>query len=240
MKHTQFFERYNGLSFEQIREDQIQKCLELKYHKALGLSEEEFRDANFFPPPEEKANPLAVIPEIVTLQNRRVLLDIPTQMFLLGERINYSQNHYSYELTNIDVSTQTIFSQRAVGDKGRSSLDLKDHKDIIDIPDKIHWIYEIEDGYRFWAKTLGKTIEEGMKILKKEKRTPLPTIYGISLIRAELIAYRDEYHDFILCGSRTLDGEGAICLNWHSKSVGTLLAGSALSSFSLPSFKETS
>lgn len=152
---SRIFESLKNLSLKEIRESEIQRCLKLGFHQALGLSKKEFSSEDIFPMPEDKPSPLAVIPEIITLNNKRLLLDISIQMSL------------------IKVGSK----------KGKNYLDLKRHKDLIEIPDKIHWVYEVEDGSRFAISDPITSPKQEVEILKKEKRTPFATVHGIALIR---------------------------------------------------------
>lgn len=166
------FKALEGLSPEQIWRAEITRCLALNFHKALGLTEQQFADKDFFPLPEEKPNPLAIIPEVITRTDKRLLLDISSQMAL------------------VEVDGKT----------GRNYLDLTEHKDLIEIPDRIYWIYEVEDGSRFAVSDPLTSPEQEEKILKKEKRTPFASIHGIALVRRFPKILKHHYLD--LPGSR--------------------------------------
>ena len=196
-----------GLSPERIRFLEILRCIELGFHKALGLTEKEFYNEDFFPLPEDRPNPLAIIPEIITLEDKRLLLDIPTQMSL------------------IEVD----------GKKGKSYLYLKEHKDLIEIPNRIHWVYEVEDGSRFAVENPLTSSEQETEILKKEKRTPFATIHGIALVRKSPETLK--HHHFDLASSCVESGEFPnmyLCGREIQLSVGGII--SASSSCAVPSF----
>lgn len=147
---------FQELSVKEIWENEIARCILLGFHKALGLTKQQFTNRDFFPLPEEKPNPLAIIPETIFLNNRiKLTLDISEQMKWI--KVN--------------------------GESGTDYLTLTEHKDLIEIPDRIHWIYRVEDGSRFAVSEPLTAPEQEEKILKKQKRTPFATVHGISLVR---------------------------------------------------------
>lgn len=203
------FEIFEGLSPEQIREAEITRCLTLGFHKALGLSEQQFTDKDFFPLPEERPNPLVIIPEVITRKDKRLLLDISSQMNL------------------IEVG----------GKNGKNYLDLTQHKDLIEIPDRIHWIFEVEDGSRFAVSEPLTSSAQEERILKREKRTPFAIIHGIALVRRfpEIIL---NHHYLDLPGSRCgFFGVPCLGLDYDGPELIALVAGSADSGYGVPSFR---
>lgn len=205
---SRIFKELEGLSPEEIWEREVDRCIELKFYKELSLTEQQFKDKDFFPLPEEKPNPLAVIPEIITRKDKRLLLDISTQMSL------------------IEVG----------GKKGKNYLDLTIHKDLIEIPDRIHWIYEVEDGSRFAISDPLTSPEKEEKILKKEKRTPFATVHGIALIRRFPEILNHHYLD--LPGSRCKSSEvPCLRLSYGEPILNAYYADYAISHYGVPSFR---
>lgn len=197
-----------GLSPEEIWQREVERCIQLGFHRELGLTEQQFADKDFFPLPEKMPNPLAIIPEIITRRDRRLLLDISKQMTLI------------------------TFGKK----NGKNHLYLTWHKDVVEIPDRIHWIYEVEDGSRFAVSEPLTSPEQEEEILKKEKRTPFASIHGISLVRRfpEVL----KHHSLDLAGSRFLSYFVPCLLShFHGPELAAYSIEIAASNYGVPSFR---
>jgi len=208
---SRIFEALKGLSPKEVWEMEVNRCIQLKFHKELGLTEQQFMNKDFFPFPEERPNALAVIPEIITRKDKRLLLDISKQMSL------------------IEIG----------GKKGKNYLDLTEHKDLIEIPDQIHWIYEVEDGGRFAVSDPLTSPEQEEKNLKKEKRIPFATAHGIAVIRRFPEILKHHYLD--LLNSRYKSSEiPCLSLFCSEPKLHAGCAGFADSDYGVPSFRISS